>query len=1335
MDGHDSPLSAVTGSDSHPEAYPSVGATSPEAASPEENGKPKSTTLCDLPKEVLREVFLLCDNPKSLVGTCKAVHELSQNESLRCTWFLTRYGKCFALAQAIGRKRMFTPTLFQSLLRQGALFPRGLAQEVLKRWGKPGHRNGWACEMHVKAYLGLIEAAYDQYGTLDMTTLDHQTFESWLFGYSQQCPMHLVDQFNFVPQPFCVGDTSWIQQAITKDVSLAAKWHALGLRLSEDERTQILKGILARENRSSLNTEGDLRSRCKSIETLLSNKELGYASDTKWIEAIVHDLVKGSYEASMPSLGVRRTSTDEKLKSNFEVLRSLQGDGVITTDLYAIVIKMVRRLLRSNQAPGKHAGLMLFLAESFSSLPSALGPAWSFTLLFHHQYVKSNLRQTPDPAALDTKVKEAWQANASRISCRQVIEFMLHPFINTDLFILDLIKTHHEEKGINLVGTWPSFFEQLIKNFLLRADKGSLLSAVCDWAKRELEITLSDTALALVRSHALPMDDPTAIVGPSAFALQRKRQWTYGSPTKQLVWSETHRQCTPSPLGAIRVDENTLMGYAFPDVTVTRPATPNFLFGSALAAQDAQLVWSLPEDWLLQMCTPHLRDQTVDETSTDHFHGLVFPTIALEGSHWDPFCLVARTSACSHQAVGFVIVQQVCKAFPEAIQIIFDHALVCRASSAVLERTMYGRSWDYSLDGLAQACLTAGAQFKTYHFQVLAHLQLVLPKDFKKAFLCPNGPNHFEWEQRAVYPISSALTSAERHLAQQTYDKTKSLWQADDTGSGPLAEIYFFDAISPFDPLQSEGIRGAAITRTKKDIPIPKSKAIGAREWLPYVWSTRDRPVDRSQTAADNAQDDVAPAGTSKTETDNALMDVCLALHRARAAQKPSDTEGIILEYPGDTVRPSQVEPPDSTETDTVVQGGTHPDPNPGTTDDPMPVDSGNGAAAGNGEAEEMVDGISLSPDSLIEETDRSVSDDHSGHCDEAQSDVALGELDAPSEAVHAKDDSRGSDIHGTEQLAAVGSLPPVPRKTAIQWTKKPSMFDAIPSGDGHQVYVSIHGQPFAFTENERRRYLRNVLPLLTFLRQLCSLEARKRAYLKLCGPPSVGVEPHPFENDLRSLVKDLEGLTQTLMAAVHQSSSDKEEGDAQQMLQELLGLHDDIAAQSGGAEMISTIRESYEMDEKKRARKACIYRRAASQRRCAFRTAKYRLQRGRDKEPGLLDSEPDDDDYEPGPEPAGDADSEASSSDGESEEDGRKSTLVSKAGKKRIASKGESSRKPAQSEARAITTRSTRAAEAAGPKRSGKRKAIHPAPKAAAQGDGKKARVTRSSSGKGRAK
>lgn len=161
------------------------------------------------------------------------------------------------------------------------------------------------------------------------------------------------------------------------------------------------------------------------------------------------------------------------------------------------------------------------------------------------------------------------------------------------------------------------------------------------------------------------------------------------------------------------------------------------------------------------------------------------------------------------------------------------------------------------------------------------------------------------------------------------------------------------------------------------------------------------------------------------------------------------------------------------------------------------------------------------------------------------------------------------------------------------------------------------YDQPFKFTENERRRYLRNTLPLIDFLKQICNLEAKKRALLKLCGSRGVVVDVSFFEADLRAFVKSLEGLTTTLEAAGEKSHSRPEDCRAQQVLQELLGLHEDITSREGGSTLLLEIKESYDRDEKKRSRKACLYRRPASHRRSSFRLAKCRIAR-----PGTAASE-----------------------------------------------------------------------------------------------------------------
>lgn len=382
-------------------------------------------------------------------------------------------------------------------------------------------------------------------------------------------------------------------------MSYASKWHALGLRFTHKERTEILKSILCGSTAGT--QEQSIKSRREAIESLIADRSQAFEFDYRWAESIIYDLTR--VDLSLTEVSHPGSTTTRKAQSNFEVLKALRRDGIIDMDLYAIVKKTVVQLFREAQAPGIHVRLLDYLAKSFPSLLDDLGPAWLLHLLFQHQYRRAgwptNWQTTvAGGLSLDAFLEIAWEKYRSGLTSEDVLTFLLHPMIVDDMHILDLIKEHSEIKDINLIPDWHVFFDKLIRNLLLRSSKGKLLQAVCGWATSRLGITLAVRVRELVLRHKLPTNDPLAAVGPATVKLDERDRHLGGSYGKVRHWSERNCPLILTPLGVDVVGDAASTGdqHGFTADYFFQPLSTfdqDFFLDPSLHVE-------VPEDWPLE---------------------------------------------------------------------------------------------------------------------------------------------------------------------------------------------------------------------------------------------------------------------------------------------------------------------------------------------------------------------------------------------------------------------------------------------------------------------------------------------------------------------------------------------------------------------------------------------------------------------------------------------------------------------------------------------------------------------------------------------------------------
>lgn len=160
-----------------------------------------------------------------------------------------------------------------------------------------------------------------------------------------------------------------------------------------------------------------------------------------------------------------------------------------------------------------------------------------------------------------------------------------------------------------------------------------------------------------------------------------------------------------------------------------------------------------------------------------------------------------------------------------------------------------------------------------------------------------------------------------------------------------------------------------------------------------------------------------------------------------------------------------------------------------------------------------------------------------------------------------------------------------------------------LTKGGRESVIFLANSHPYEITENERRRCLRNAIPFLTFFVQLANVEAKKRAIQRICAPKPIGAESTPFEKDLKSVIKSLQGLVDDLEAAAEPRS--RKGGANNEVLEEVLALQADIKAQDYGGDHLEKIKLSLQKDEKRRKARKSRYKRTSYEHRKAFNRAR----------------------------------------------------------------------------------------------------------------------------------
>lgn len=87
-------------------------------------------TLDQLLSDVLLSVWVHLDDPVPLSRANKRFHALSKDVLWRAKWFMQRYDIYLVLFEAMTRSKLFTPDLFERLIRLGAPLSSRLVQLV-----------------------------------------------------------------------------------------------------------------------------------------------------------------------------------------------------------------------------------------------------------------------------------------------------------------------------------------------------------------------------------------------------------------------------------------------------------------------------------------------------------------------------------------------------------------------------------------------------------------------------------------------------------------------------------------------------------------------------------------------------------------------------------------------------------------------------------------------------------------------------------------------------------------------------------------------------------------------------------------------------------------------------------------------------------------------------------------------------------------------------------------------------------------------------------------------------------------------------------------------------